>query len=415
VRTIDERSEEEPILPPAATPPTAPPDPPVDEAEHDESVSAEPDGEPEEQPRKRHRKRYAVASGILVVFIAAFIAINVIHLPLYQFAPGSARRTQDLVTVDGHPTYTSDAGSISYTTVSLGQATVFNWLTSHLDKSVDLVDESQVLGGKDADENRQENLQMMDDSKEYATVAALRKLGYDVQEKGSGAVIADITKDAPALQSDNPLQKGDAVVEVDGTPIATRTDLTNALKDKHPGDIVQLTVEPDRSGRRVERTATLGARPGDATKPFLGVALVTRDQSFALPFKVSIDSGQVGGPSAGLAFTLGIIDDLTPGSLTGGTKVAVTGTIDPEGNVGPVGGVKQKTFAVKAAGATVFLVPHDEVAEAKQWAGSDLKIVEVNTLDDALKALADNGGNTANVNEKAAASDPAGTLVPAGN
>ena len=87
--------------------------------------------------------------------------------------------------------------------------------------------------------------------------------------------------------------------------------------------------------------------------------------------------------------------------------MAVTGTIDPDGNVGPVGGVKQKTFAVKAAGATVFLVPHDEVAEAKQWAGSDLKIVEVNTLDEALKALADNGGNTSSVNEKAAGTIPA--------
>jgi PDZ domain-containing protein len=400
VRTIDERSEDEPILPPTE-PPLA-----VDEAdaENDEAGNADGGVEDETPPKKRHRVRYAVLSGVVVLLVGAFVAINLIHLPLYEFAPGSARRTEDLVTVDGHPTYTGDAGSISYTTVALGQASVFNWLTSHFDQSVDLVPEDQVLGGQDADQNRKENLQMMDDSKEFATVAALRKLGYQVTERGTGAVVVDVTKGSPA---DSVLEQGDAIVEVDGTPIATKTDLTNAIGSHKPGDQIHLTVEPDRSGKRDTRVVTLAARPDDPNKGFLGVASETRDQSFDEPFKVSIDSGQVGGPSAGLAFTLGLIDDLTPGSLTGGTKVAVTGTIDPDGNVGPVGGVKQKTFAVKAAGATVFLVPHDEVAEAKQWAGSDLKIVEVNTLDEALKALADNGGNTSSVNEKAAGTIPA--------
>jgi PDZ domain-containing protein len=401
VRTIDEHSEQ-PTLPPTDAPDAVGDAAPELPSPPDSEVATDAGDEP-----KRRKARYYVLSGVVMVLILAVVATNLIHLPLYQFAPGSARRTQDLVTVEGHPAYTDDAGSISYTTVSLGQASVWNWLTSHIDKSVDLVDEDQILGGKDADQNRKDNLEMMDASKEYATVAALRKLGYQVDERGTGAVINEVTKDSPSAQT---LQRGDAIVAVDDTTIATRTDLINALKDKKPGDQVKLTVEPDRSGKRDIREVTLASRPDDPNRGFLGVSLITRDQGFNYPFKVSIDSGQVGGPSAGLAFTLGVIDDLTPGSLTGGTKVAVTGTIDPDGNVGPVGGVKQKTFAVKAAGATVFLVPHDEFAEAQQWAGDDLKVIEVNTLDEALKALAENGGNTSNVNEKAA-----GVTAPTGN
>ena len=116
--------------------------------------------------------------------------------------------------------------------------------------------------------------------------------------------------------------------------------------------------------------------------------------TFKFPFQVDIDSGQIGGPSAGLAFTLALLDRLTPGSLSGGVEVAATGTISPGGSVGPIGGLKQKTIAVLRTGAKVFLVPTSEVAEAEEAAkGTDLKIVGVATLDEALAQLAALGGN----------------------
>ena len=246
---------------------------------------------------------------------------------------------------------------------------------------------------------------MMDVSKQVASVVALRKLGYDVQAKGTGAVVTGLAENAPAAGH---LGEGDAVVavrtdapEATDKPIATMEDLVSSLSSSKPGEVVHLTVEKDRSGTKEQRDVTLGARPEAPERGFLGVTLTTRDLNFEFPFDVSIDSGNVGGPSAGLAFTLGVVDVLTPGSLTGGQKIATTGTIDLNGHVGPVGGVKQKTFAVRAEGATLFLVPKDEYEEASKYAGDDLKVVGVDTLDEALDVLSRNGGDTRSVNEKA--------------
>ena len=125
----------------------------------------------------------------------------------------------------------------------------------------------------------------------------------------------------------------------------------------------------------------------------LGVTLATKNRSFDFPYKVAIDTSGVGGPSAGLAFTLALIDELTPGELTGGRNVAVTGTIDVNGTVGDVGGVTQKTAAVRHSGTRFFLVPPGEFAEASKHAGRHLKVVQVTTLADALAALKANGGD----------------------
>jgi PDZ domain-containing protein len=240
----------------------------------------------------------------------------------------------------------------------------------------------------------------MDSSKQYATAAALRRLGYEVKVKGTGAVITGLAEGGP---STGVLEVGDAVVAAGDAPIASQEDLVAAIGSRQPGELLTLTIEKDRSGTREERQVTLGAREDDAQKGFLGVTLATRDLSFEFPFTVSIDSGQVGGPSAGLAFSLGMIDVLTPGDLTGGTAVATTGTIDPSGRVGNVGGIKQKTYAVREAGATLFLVPKGEVEEAQRYAGDGLTIAPVETLDEALQVIAEHGGDTRPVEEMAAA------------
>jgi len=126
---------------------------------------------------------------------------------------------------------------------------------------------------------------------------------------------------------------------------------------------------------------------------YLGVLLSTKDLSFDFPFDVELRSEQIGGPSAGLAFTLEVLDVLTPGELTGGKKVAATGTIELDGSVGEVGGVAQKTIAVRNAGASLFLVPRAEYAEAKRFAGKKLDVQVVDTLQDALRVLSTVGGN----------------------
>jgi PDZ domain-containing protein len=156
-----------------------------------------------------------------------------------------------------------------------------------------------------------------------------------------------------------------------------------------------VVAERQGSGEPVTVEVELTSMPDEPDRTLVG--FVPLDTSTVdLPFEVDISSGEIGGPSAGLAFTLTLLDELTPGELTGGTVVGVTGTIDEEGNVGPIGGLRQKTTAVKAAGADVFIVPagqsEADLAAARKEAG-DMPVVAVATLDDALRALADLGGN----------------------
>jgi PDZ domain-containing protein len=138
---------------------------------------------------------------------------------------------------------------------------------------------------------------------------------------------------------------------------------------------------------------TFAARPDDEQRAYLGVGLTTKDLRFDFPFEVDVQSERIGGPSAGLAFTLEVIDQLTPGELTGGRNVATTGTIELDGSVGEVGGVAQKTMAVRESGADLFIVPSGELETARRFAGDDLHVVAADTLDEALAALAEVGGN----------------------
>ncbi len=234
----------------------------------------------------------------------------------------------------------------------------------------------------------------MTDSKETAVAVAQQELGYDVKIVGTGAVVTAVSPGSPA---DGTLSAGDTIIAVDSTPVTRSDELGAAISAHKPGDVVTLQVQPlpaeGASQVTVARQVTLGAKPDDPTKGLLGVVSGTRDLHYDMPVQVTIDSGSVGGPSAGLAFTLGTMDVLTPGSLTGGHKVATTGTINPDGTVGPIGGVHQKTVAVRDSGAELFLVPRSEYDEAKKYAGN-LRVEPVDNVDDALKVLATIGGGT---------------------
>jgi PDZ domain-containing protein len=321
---------------------------------------------------------------------AAVIGSAFITVPYYTIAPGNARATEPLIAVDEEHTFPAD-GEVLFTTVSVGHATLLESLRGWLDPDVDVVPEEQILGDQSPDQNRQVNLELMDTSKQVATVVALRELGYDVPAHGTGALVVQIDETLPAA---GVLEPGDTIVGIDGDGVALSEDLVAGIQAHQPGDEVTLRVDPAGEGEERTERVTLAERAADeGGGPVLGVFAQTRDLRYDLPFSVDIDSGSVGGPSAGLAFTLGLLDVLTPGELTGGEVVAATGTIDGEGNVGPVGGVAQKTVTVRESGADVFLVPADEYEQAAARAGDDLRVVRVATLDDALQALADLGGN----------------------
>ncbi|HKY68718.1 MAG TPA: S16 family serine protease, partial [Acidimicrobiales bacterium] len=344
--------------------------------------------------RRRRRGRIVLAVGALLL-VAFLIGAAFVPLPYYLFKPGSVRDTEPLITVEGAEVFPSD-GSIGYTTVSLRQATLLGLAQGWLDDDIDVYDRDEVLGDRDVDENREVNLQMMSDSKQVATQVALERLGYDV-EVTVGQLVVEVV---PASPADGVLEPGDVITAIDDEPFDDAEDLSRALADDAPGGEITATVESPHAGqgsggdtgaRDVE--VALAPSPDDPGRGVMGVRVQPIVLDYEFPFDVTIDTGDVGGPSAGLAFTLALIDDLTPGDLTGGDDVAVTGTISGDGTVGPVGGTGQKAAAVREAGIHLFLVPSADYQAAVEHAGDDLEVVAVDSVDEALDALGDNGGD----------------------
>lgn len=392
---------------------TTEPEGPVSRADADPPiVSAEADGDELRAARiRKRRRRFGIAgAAVLFVLIIGVIGLSVWQVPYYRFSPGTLYPTESAIKVTGAPAY-DDPGLINFTTVSQKKASFLEYQLARFDPAVEMIDAALIDGDRTQEQTRQLNLEMMQDSKQAASIVALRTLGYPVAIHGTGAVVRSVGKGLPAEAI---LHPNDTLVAIEGQPLETADDAIKALGAHKPGDTITLTVEAPPNvdtgepGATRTETVTLGARQNDPSKALLGVDLGTRAPRYELPFTVDIDSKAVGGPSAGLAFTLGIIDVLTPGELTGGRTVAVTGSIDVNGHVGPIGGIRQKTFLAERSGATLFIVPKDEVSEAQQWAGPDLKIVGVDTIDEALAALRDNGGST-DVVQQAAAAHTAGT------
>lgn len=330
-----------------------------------------------------------IALGVIAFLTVAFlVGAAFVPLPYYLFRPGSVRDTQPLIQVDGTDVYPSD-GSIGYTTVSLRQATLLGLAQGWLDDDVDIFARDEVLRGRDVDENRAVNMQMMSDSKQVATQVALERLGYDV-DITVGQLVIEVLPDTPA---DGVLEAGDTITAVDGESFDDAQDLGRLLADDPPGSTVVATVQPPAGGAGRDVELALAESPDQPGKGVMGVRVMDVVLDYDFPVDVEIDTGDVGGPSAGLAFTLGIIDDLTPGDLTGGEDIAVTGTISGDGTVGPVGGTGQKAAAVREAGMTLFLVPSADYAAAVQHAGDDLEVVAVDSVEEALAALGNRGGN----------------------
>jgi PDZ domain-containing protein len=326
----------------------------------------------------------------LVLLLLLVIGASFVRVPYYAIAPGSALDVRPLVAVKSGPSFKPDAG-IFLTTVSLRRVTALGALEGWLDPEVDVVGREVVAPPNVNDSQlRQFNLELMADSKQKALGVAFEALGYDDAVAGTGASVVSVRPGTPA---DGVIAAGDTIVAVDGTPVTVDYEAVRALGAYEPGDTVTLTIAP-KTGEQHDVQVTLGENPQIAGKPFLGVQLQTRDLKFNFPYDVELESERIGGPSAGLAYTLSVIDVLTQGELTGGKPVAVTGTIELDGSVGEVGGVTQKTAAVKDAGIHLFLVPRGELAEARAAAGKDLRVEPVDTLDDALRVLADlTGGN----------------------
>ncbi|HEV3365458.1 MAG TPA: PDZ domain-containing protein [Acidimicrobiia bacterium] len=339
-----------------------------------------------EEPWSWRRRRLLVSLGVLLLIVPVLAGVF-IQVPYYLISPGEARGVAELIKVkgDGAKTF-PPKGKILFTTVSLGsEVSVFEALAGWLDDEVEVVPEERITGGAPRKEVRQQNIQAMVDSKLTATKVALERLGYRVSVNGDGALVMDVKPGDPA---DGHLQVGDVIKTVDGEAVTLHDQVVSKVRQHKPGDAIAIGFNRGGADKTVE-LKSIADPEGNAR---IGVVLQTHNLRYDFPVEVDIETGLVGGPSAGLAFTLALIDDLTEGELTGGRNVAVTGTIDAAGNIGQVGGVTQKTVTARDAGAIAFLVPPEEEKDARKFAGK-MEIIPVRTLADALAALHRLGGS----------------------
>ncbi|HMT24520.1 MAG TPA: PDZ domain-containing protein [Microthrixaceae bacterium] len=341
--------------------------------------------------RPARRRRRFVLWGVCGVLVVALAAAFIVPLPYYVDAPGQVTGTEPRISVSGRQSFATP-GRVMFTTVSQQQATAALLVRSWLDDTIDTIPDEVAVPSGNRTKERVFEQRMMDQSKETAVRVALDRLGIDYEASGGGAFIAAFL---PGFEAEHRLFQGDVIVAVDGTEVHTVDDVANAMKGRAVGSVAVLTVRHRADGSTDDVEIPLGRNRDDESRGYLGVALETANPSFDFPFKVELDSGNVIGPSAGLAWTLGIVDRLTPGDLTDGRRVAVTGTIDSAGNVGPIGGIAQKAEGAKQAGATVFLypaaTPKAEVARVRRIANGDLDLHAVATVDDALEVLGFDG------------------------
>ncbi len=321
--------------------------------------------------------------------------------------PASAQPVADRITFgdlgDQAEQYPPE-GDVYFVTVTEPSQSVLSWLLGRDHPAIQFLTNEEKYGVQTPQQRRTFALESMRTSEQVAQYVALQRVGFDVQLLAGDVLIeamvclvpsADGTECETWSPSADVLEPGDRIIEVEGQTLEGVEDLSRILVGKAPGDTVTMKIERAGTGT-LDVEVELTASPEEPDRTIVGFyPFDTR--RVVLPFELNIDTGSIGGPSAGLAFTLTLIDELTPGELTGGGQVAVTGTIQLDGSVGPIGGLRQKASAVAQAGVKVFLVPlaqgEEDIAAARLAGGDDLVIITVSTVEEALTALERLGGD----------------------
>ena len=355
-------------------------------------------------PSKEQRRLWWALPLLTVGWISlvAVIAASLISVRLWELAPGSVEQVASRLSFDKNAlsqvTRYPAESSVMFVTAYGGQLTALDALVGALDPDVDVQTFKERFGESTPGVQQQIGFQSMTSAKQIAEYVAYTRLGLDASFALGAIVINDLVclETPVALSACKQLGVGDTITALNGESTETLAELTPLMVGKKEGEIVTLTVTPHKASTSVERRVQLIVSPEEPSRVIIGfVPADTR--TVDLPFEVGIDTDQIGGPSAGLAFTLALLDELTPGDLMGGKKVVATGTINEDETVGSIGALQQKAVAVKAVGADVFIIPasqsDEEIAAARRAAGSKVKVIPVNDLAEALAALESLGGS----------------------
>lgn len=324
------------------------------------------------------------------LLVALVVTAARMPVPYVTLSPGPTVNVlgtdgdKPILRVDGTETYSTGQGQLRFTTVSVTNrerdVTLLEALSAWAQDDEDVIPfDSMYRDDNTAEEERTESSAQMVSSQDTAIAVALTELGYEFPEH------AEITGVNPGGPSDGKLKPRDRLESLDGKPVDDVDQLFTVISGVEPGETLEVGVRRDGASRTFDITTE--AAPDDPGRAVIGV-LVSTGYDFPFDVEVGIDES-IGGPSAGLIFALSIYDVLTPGALTGGEVVAGTGTISPDGKVGPIGGIRQKIAGAAHDGATLFLVPPDNCAAALQ-AGVDadeIRLVRADTMHSAVESL----------------------------
>lgn len=313
------------------------------------------------------------------LFVAGFLSVLAwnIELPYLAYSVGPVADAADAVVVEEADVYPPE-GELLMLTVVHQDVNVFEAMIAGFDPTIDLVRKQAVRRVDETDEEyRNRVLQQMSDSNFRSIAVALGYLGYELIP--TEVVINDIVPEVPAAGI---LELGDTVTAVNGTEITSVDDFAPALEGYGVGDVIDMTVL--RGDQAVEVEVELAEREEEPGGPMIGIVLGELTEP---PFPIVLEAGDVGGPSAGMMHAIAIIDSLTEGELTGGRVIAGTGTIDLDGNVGSIGGIRQKVVAAEAAGAEYIMVPQGNYESALTAPRDTIEIVPIATLDEAIGFL----------------------------
>jgi PDZ domain-containing protein len=329
------------------------------------------------------RRSLTLAIAGLATVVAIAVAV-LLPVPYVILGPGPTLNTlgessgQPLIKISGHPTYKT-TGNLNLVTVSYqggpgSDMSIFQALRAWVDPSEAVVPETELFPpGQSAQQTQAQDTEEMTGSQQTATAAALTQLHIPYQ------TVVSVVSTVPGYPASTVLKAGDVIEAVDGKAVDGQTSLSSMIT-AHPVGTV-LTLKVLRAGKTLMIPVTSKASSGSA------VIGVEAQEEYKFPFTVSISVGDIGGPSAGMMFALGIIDKLTPDNLTGGKFIAGTGEITASGQVQPIGGIQQKMVGARSAGATIFLTPAGNCSDTVGAVPAGLRLVKVSTLSQAMSDL----------------------------
>lgn len=320
---------------------------------------------------------------ILAVIIVLLVIFNYYLSQNYTIiAPGVTVELKKIVTVDTGSK--AGKGSFFLTTVSSRALNVPLLFYAAFNQHVDIEKREQMIPpGWNFKDYMDYMKKWMDESQKIAEVVALKKAGYDPKIFGDGAQIVEIMNESPAKGK---LRRGDIIKKIDNKDVAIADEVVKSVSEHTAGDVVELQVE--REGKLINVSVPTIESKTERGRTVIGIYITTLNWEPVLPLKIHIDTGDIGGPSAGSMFAIEILNQLSSKDLTGGRKIAGTGTISLNGQIGEIGGVRQKVIAAHRDGAQIFFVPEKNASDAKIAArGLDIDVVPVKNLDDMINYL----------------------------